>query len=57
MAGNGKKRPVNAQLGKGGKIPPFQEYRVISKARTFAIAPMMDWTDSKRATLQIKWFS
>jgi hypothetical protein len=51
MTGNGKKQHGNAQQGKRGKASPKQEYAVISKAQTFAIAPMMDWTDSKRAIL------
>jgi hypothetical protein len=51
MTGNGKKRPDDAQPAKGEKIPPFQECATNSMDRTFAIAPMMDWTDSKRVTL------
>jgi len=51
MTENGKKRHRDAHLGKQAQAADKSERLAISIDRTFAIAPMMDWTDSKRPSL------
>jgi hypothetical protein len=51
MPGNTSKQRRNTQQQNPAQAVEKTEYQVISTDWTFAIAPMMDWTDSKRAVL------